>query len=46
MVNVRLALPVIAAAQLLMVVDGTIVPVGLPLIGAGLGIAEADLDSP
>ncbi|WP_101791117.1 MFS transporter [Nonomuraea indica] len=39
-----LALLVIAAAQLLMVMDGTIVTVGLPVIGAGLGIAEADLD--
>ncbi|MEU4332732.1 MFS transporter [Nonomuraea dietziae] len=39
-----LALLVIAAAQLLMVMDGTIVTVGLPVIGTGLGIAEADLD--
>ncbi|MEV4222335.1 MFS transporter [Nonomuraea sp. NPDC049725] len=39
-----LALLVIAAAQLLMVMDGTIVTVGLPVIGAGLGIAETDLD--
>ncbi|MEU4579725.1 MFS transporter [Nonomuraea sp. NPDC023979] len=39
-----LALPVIAFAQLLMVMDGTIVTVGLPVIGAGLGIAETDLD--
>ncbi|MFI7453627.1 MFS transporter [Nonomuraea sp. NPDC049714] len=39
-----LALLVIAAAQLLMVMDGTIVTVGLPVIGAGLRIAEADLD--
>lgn len=39
-----LALLVIAAAQLLMVMDGTIVTVGLPTIGAGLKIAEADLD--
>ncbi|MER5651238.1 MFS transporter [Streptosporangium sp. NPDC002524] len=39
-----LALPVIAAAQLLMVMDGTIVTVGLPVIGTGLGIAETDLD--
>lgn len=39
-----LVLPVIAAAQLLVVMDGTIVTVGLPVIGAGLGIAEADLD--
>ncbi|MEU4426812.1 MFS transporter [Actinoplanes sp. NPDC024001] len=39
-----LALPVIAAAQLLMVMDGTIVTVGLPVIGGGLRIAEADLD--
>ncbi|GAA2395914.1 hypothetical protein GCM10010404_61930 [Nonomuraea africana] len=34
----------IAAAQLLMVMDGTIVTVGLPVIGTGLGIAEVDLD--
>ncbi|MFI0454342.1 MFS transporter [Actinomadura sp. 6N118] len=39
-----LALPVIAAAQLLIVMDGTIVTVGLPVIGSGLGIAAADLD--
>ncbi|TDC80780.1 MFS transporter [Actinomadura sp. 7K507] len=39
-----LALLVIAAAQLLIVMDGTIVTVGLPVIGAGLDIAEADLD--
>ncbi|GAB2794866.1 MFS transporter [Amycolatopsis magusensis] len=39
-----LALPVIAAAQLLIVMDGTIVTVGLPVIGAGLRIAESDLD--
>ncbi|MGW7531040.1 MFS transporter [Amycolatopsis sp. NPDC054798] len=39
-----LALLVIAAAQLLMVMDGTIVTVGLPVIGAGLHIDEADLD--
>jgi EmrB/QacA subfamily drug resistance transporter len=39
-----LALPVIAAAQLLIVMDGTIVTVGLPVIGSGLGIAETDLD--
>ncbi|MEU6719728.1 MFS transporter [Nonomuraea sp. NPDC046802] len=39
-----LALLVIAAAQLLMVMDGTIVTVGLPVIGNGLRIAEADLD--
>ncbi|AVT32931.1 MFS transporter [Plantactinospora sp. BC1] len=38
------ALLVIAAAQLLMVMDGTIVTVGLPVIGNGLKIAEADLD--
>ncbi|MGW3349767.1 MFS transporter [Nonomuraea rubra] len=38
------ALLVIAAAQLLMVMDGTIVTVGLPVIGAGLDIPEADLD--
>ncbi|MGA6162613.1 MFS transporter [Amycolatopsis magusensis] len=38
------ALPVIAAAQLLIVMDGTIVTVGLPVIGAGLRIAESDLD--
>ncbi|WP_328475238.1 MFS transporter [Actinoplanes sp. NBC_00393] len=38
------ALLVIAAAQLLMVMDGTIVTVGLPVIGDGLAIAEADLD--
>ncbi|GAA2629149.1 MFS transporter [Actinomadura fulvescens] len=40
----KLALLVIAAAQLLIVMDGTIVTVGLPVIGTGLGIAEADLD--
>ncbi|QFG21663.1 MFS transporter [Actinomadura sp. WMMB 499] len=40
----NLALLVIAAAQLLIVMDGTIVTVGLPVIGAGLDIAEADLD--
>ena len=39
-----LALLVVAAAQLLMVMDGTIVTVGLPVIGNGLKIAEADLD--
>ncbi|MEV0830573.1 MFS transporter [Nonomuraea rubra] len=39
-----LALLVIAAAQLLMVMDGTIVTVGLLVIGAGLDIPEADLD--
>ncbi|WP_433257509.1 MFS transporter [Streptosporangium sp. CA-135522] len=39
-----LALLVIAAAQLLMVMDGTIVTVGLPVIGTGLDIAQADLD--
>ncbi|MFB4320352.1 MFS transporter [Actinomadura sp. 21ATH] len=39
-----LALLVIAAAQLLIVMDGTIVTVGLPVIGSGLGIAPADLD--
>jgi EmrB/QacA subfamily drug resistance transporter len=39
-----LALLVIAAAQLLIVMDGTIVTVGLPVIGTGLGVAEADLD--
>ncbi|MDR8407940.1 MFS transporter [Nonomuraea sp. 3-1Str] len=39
-----LALLVIAAAQLLMVMDGTIVTVGLPVIGTGLRIDEADLD--
>lgn len=39
-----LALLVIAAAQLLIVMDGTIVTVGLPTIGAGLTIAESDLD--
>ncbi|MEU1720376.1 MFS transporter [Nonomuraea sp. NPDC005692] len=33
----------IAAAQLLMVMDGTIVTMGLPVIGAGLRIDEADL---
>jgi EmrB/QacA subfamily drug resistance transporter len=38
-----LALLVIAAAQLLMVMDGTIVTVGLPVIGTGLKIAGADL---
>ncbi|GAA4902983.1 EmrB/QacA subfamily drug resistance transporter [Stackebrandtia albiflava] len=37
------ALTVIAAAQLLMVMDGTIVTVGLPVIGRGLGMADADL---
>ncbi|MFI7048832.1 MFS transporter [Streptosporangium sandarakinum] len=42
--NTGLALLVIAAAQLLMVMDGTIVTVGLPVIGAGLRIDEADLD--
>ncbi|SCL72646.1 drug resistance transporter, EmrB/QacA subfamily [Micromonospora citrea] len=42
--DTRLALLVIAAAQLLVVMDGTIVTVGLPVIGTGLGIAEADLD--
>jgi EmrB/QacA subfamily drug resistance transporter len=40
----NLALLVIAAAQLLIVMDGTIVTVGLPVIGGGLNIAEADLD--
>lgn len=40
----RLALLVIAAAQLVIVMDGTIVTVGLPVIGAGLTIAESDLD--
>ncbi|WP_067975695.1 MFS transporter [Nocardiopsis trehalosi] len=39
-----LALLVIAAAQLLIVMDGTIVTVGLPVIGAGLDIAPTDLD--
>ncbi|MBB4935501.1 EmrB/QacA subfamily drug resistance transporter [Lipingzhangella halophila] len=39
-----LALLVIAAAQLLIVMDGTIVTVGLPVIGTGLNIAETDLD--
>ncbi|WP_049565087.1 MFS transporter [Nonomuraea sp. SBT364] len=39
-----LALLVIAAAQLLMVMDGTIVTVGLPVIATGLRIPEADLD--
>ncbi|UVS78540.1 MFS transporter [Actinokineospora sp. UTMC 2448] len=39
-----LALLVIAAAQLLIVMDGTIVTVGLPAIGTGLGMAETDLD--
>jgi EmrB/QacA subfamily drug resistance transporter len=39
-----LALPVIAGAQLLIVMDGTIVTVGLPVIGSGLGIAQVDLD--
>ncbi|GAA0952975.1 MFS transporter [Actinocorallia libanotica] len=39
-----LALLVIAAAQLLLVMDGTIVTVGLPVIGSSLGIAESDLD--
>ncbi|TKK91398.1 MFS transporter [Herbidospora galbida] len=42
--NTSFALLVIAAAQLLMVMDGTIVTVGLPVIGTGLGVAEADLD--
>ncbi|GAA2300021.1 MFS transporter [Nonomuraea roseoviolacea subsp. roseoviolacea] len=42
--DTSLALLVIAAAQLLMVMDGTIVTVGLPVIGAGLRIDEADLD--
>ncbi|MGW4499016.1 MFS transporter [Micromonospora sp. NPDC004336] len=42
--DTRLPLLVIAAAQLLMVMDGTIVTVGLPVIGTGLDIAEADLD--
>ncbi|MEV0616307.1 hypothetical protein AB0I81_23530 [Nonomuraea sp. NPDC050404] len=40
----RLALLLIAAAQLLMVVDGTIVTVGLPVIGTGLGVPETGLD--
>jgi EmrB/QacA subfamily drug resistance transporter len=39
-----LALLVIAAAQLLMVMDGTIVTVGLPVIADGLDIPETDLD--
>ncbi|NYI98795.1 EmrB/QacA subfamily drug resistance transporter [Streptomonospora nanhaiensis] len=39
-----LALWVMAAAQLLIVMDGTIVTVGLPAIGAGLRMAESDLD--
>jgi EmrB/QacA subfamily drug resistance transporter len=39
-----LALPVIAAAQMLIVMDGTIVTVGLPAIGTGLHMAETDLD--
>ncbi|WP_198961211.1 MFS transporter [Pseudonocardia sp. MH-G8] len=34
----------IAAAQLPIVMDGTIVTVGLPVIGARSGIAQADLD--
>ncbi|MFD7657950.1 MFS transporter [Actinosynnema sp. NPDC059797] len=38
------ALLVIAAAQLLIVMDGTIVTVGLPNIGVGLSISESDLD--
>lgn len=38
------ALAVIAAAQLLIVMDGTIVTVGLPVIGTGLRIAAPDLD--
>ncbi|MEU4525712.1 MFS transporter [Amycolatopsis sp. NPDC024027] len=42
--RVGLALPVIAAAQLLIVMDGTIVTVGLPAIATGLNIAEADLN--
>ncbi|UBU10401.1 MFS transporter [Nonomuraea gerenzanensis] len=41
--NSGLALLVIAAAQLLIVMDGTIVTVGLPVIGAGLAIPEAHL---
>jgi EmrB/QacA subfamily drug resistance transporter len=39
-----LALLVIAAAQLLIVMDGTIVTVGLPVIGTGLHMAESNLD--
>ncbi|WP_285576645.1 MFS transporter [Actinoallomurus iriomotensis] len=39
-----MALLVIAAAQLLIVMDGTIVTVGLPVIGSGLRIAASDLD--
>ncbi|MGQ4267983.1 MFS transporter [Nocardiopsis changdeensis] len=39
-----LALLVMAAAQLLMVMDGTIVTVGLPVIGADLRIPEGELD--
>lgn len=42
--NNTTALLVIAAAQLLIVMDGTIVTVGLPVIGSGLHIAESDLD--
>ncbi|MEV0650904.1 MFS transporter [Phytomonospora sp. NPDC050363] len=38
------ALPVIAAAQLLMVMDGTIVTVGLPNIGRGLAMTDGDLN--
>jgi EmrB/QacA subfamily drug resistance transporter len=34
---------VIAAAQLLVVLDGTIVTVGLPRIGTGLGMASSEL---
>jgi MFS family permease len=40
----RWALPVIAAAQLLIVMDGTIVTVGLPSIGSGVGMAADDLE--
>lgn len=39
-----LALWVLAAAQLVLVMDGTIVTVGLPVIGEGLRMAESDLD--
>ncbi|MBF6468511.1 MFS transporter [Nocardia beijingensis] len=39
----RLALTVIAAAQLLVVLDGTIVTVGLPRIGVGLGMDRSEL---
>lgn len=37
------ALAAIVAAQFLIVMDGTVVTVGLPKIGAALGMAEAEL---